>query len=525
MDVYNKIVSFFTTPKPVEQEVKTPTPKAHVNWVEYPINDSIFDGEKNFGELGAPVNYIPDYAVLSARSWKLYTDNTMVRLIINSRIDWIIGQGLTLSAQPMEDVIKRAGYDFDKEEFETEIEPRLKLYTNTIESVYNRNCNFKKIERLAELHASVGGDCLLIFRTGKYGATVQLIDGRSIRTPMDAIAAAEENGNKIIHGVEINGSTGEHLAYYVFKNDHEYERIERFGKKTGRLQAVMKYGTEWRIDSVRGMPFVSVMAEKMQKVDRYEEAAVGAEEERVNVPYVFVHDKNSAGYGVQTQHLMNTIDADSSNPDANGTTIEEATKATVKTSNKEPIDLPIGVTMETLDVKKEAFNPEFIDTIFIYACAVCKMPYELVLMKYVNSFSSSRMATQSLLHLLLVQRKESADVLNKPFYNLQLEYEILTNKVKADGFLQAIISDDLILKEAYTNAQFIGVTVPQADPLKEVISETTKLENNLTDYESAIEALNGKDFVSTVTKKANQIKRLEELGLNDQEEQSQNNTE
>ena len=95
--------------------------------------------------------------------------------------------------------------------------------------------------------------------------------------------AAEDRGNEIVHGVEVEPS-GKHYAYYVINTDNTYTQILAYGKNTGKLQAYLIYGSEHRIDSVRGMPMLSAVLEKIKKLDRYNEAIVAGAEESAKVP-------------------------------------------------------------------------------------------------------------------------------------------------------------------------------------------------------------------------------------------------
>ena len=47
----------------------------------YPIYTKIFDGEKTQGELGAPLNYVPDYTGLAFRSWQAYIESDIAGII------------------------------------------------------------------------------------------------------------------------------------------------------------------------------------------------------------------------------------------------------------------------------------------------------------------------------------------------------------------------------------------------------------------------------------------------------------
>ena len=73
----------------------------------YPIYTKVFDGEKTQGELGAPVNYVPDYTALAFRSWQAYVTSDIAQIIVNSFLNWVIGSGLKLQSEPVKSVINK----------------------------------------------------------------------------------------------------------------------------------------------------------------------------------------------------------------------------------------------------------------------------------------------------------------------------------------------------------------------------------------------------------------------------------
>ena len=476
---------------------------------EYNIYETVFDGEKTQGELGRPLSYLPDYNALSFRSWQAYTESDLAQIIIKSKINWVIGSGLKLQAEPIAGVIDDEGFNFDKTVFIKKIEERFRLFAKTNESTFSQMENYNKSQRTAYMNAIIGGDVLCIDMLVNGLPAKRMIDGIFVTQPgMDEIEAARVRKNEIIHGVEINANKT-HIAFYVLNKDGEFTRIEARGKTTGRLQAYLLYGTEYRIDSVRGMPLLSAVLEKMKKLDRYNEAIVAGTEESAKIPWVWVHDQFSDG----TNPDIAKVTARMSGEEApSGIDIVDMTAQTTvikRTFEKEPINAPIGTKLEKVPGGMEVNQEVFVTGNFIYICAAMEIPYEVALMKYVNSFSSSRMASQSFLKLLLIARTSFNDAYNKPFYNLFLDSQILSGKVQADGYLSAINKKDIILIEAYRNCRFTGPGVPQADPGREVKAVIDSINANLLSHESAMERLDsGDDFETTVDKLAEERKNI-----------------
>ena len=166
---------------------------------------------------------------------------------------------------------------------------------------------------------------------------------------------------------------------------------------------------------------------------------------------------------------------------------------------------------------------DFLEANLIYISASMCLPYEVVTMMFRNSFSASRMATQSFQHILNVERESGmCGEYYKPIYEQMLELEILNGNIPAGGYLEALFEKkDPVLIEAYKQCRFIGVNVPSADPSKEVKAEALKLENRLTTYSKATENTGGGDALANFEKLKEELAIVNKL--NPKEENKKEN--
>ncbi len=495
-----------------KEELPTDSPhKMAMNKIYYNTLIQNWDGEKNVGELGSPIHYIHNHESLSVRSWQTYAESDVAKILVTASVEWIIGKGLNLQSEPIKEIIESEGYTLD-ENFTFNVENRFRLLTKTKRCSHNRRMTLGQLARQAYKHAIIGGDCVVIFRFDGY-PTVEIVDGRHVKNPGPPYEQAAKNrGNKIKYGVEITPS-GEHYAYYIQKCDREYEQVLCRGENTDRVTASMIYGDEYRVDSVRGIPIYSTSIEKMKKMDRYIEAMVGGAEERAKVPYFFFHNHFSEGENPMWDQMNQAYNA----AQATGTGVgkedlvqdlDQLGAYIALSSGKEPYNLPIGVDLKAIQSTQELNLPEFVDSLFIYTCASIGMPYEIALMKFVNSYSASRMASQSWQTIMENKREAFSSDFYQPYYELFMYTQILDNKINAEGYLAALREDDVILQGAYNNARFIGKNVPQADPSKEVKAEVLKLQHNLTNFDKSSEALGTGDFVANVKSMAKQYQMI-----------------
>lgn len=475
---------------------------------EYIPQESTWDGEKTQGELGAPIEYDMSYSTLAARSWQLYAESEIAKILIETQVEWIIGSGLKLQAIPVRNIIGENDNWIDN--FKQTIESRFRLHCKTFESTYSKNENVHMLARKAFKSSIVGGDCLVIIRVEKGIVNMQVVDGRHIMNPFDTEEheKAKNRGNQIVHGVEIN-KRKEHVAFHIMEKDGKTKRVPARGSKTGRLQALMIYGDEYRVDEVRGMPIYSASMEKMKKIDRYVEAMVGGAEERAKIPYYFFKNHFSDDEPMLTAGIKQARNMGEPN-EPSAVDYEEAARKVSMSTGKTVHDLPIGVDLKSLESTVELRLKEFTETNFIYICASVGLPYEVALMKYENSFSASRMASQSFMQIMMNKREIFNAKFYKPYYDVFMEIEILSSRVVADGYIKTLLNEDRLMKEAYHNAKFVGAGVPQADPSKEVKASILKIQNYLSTIDKETELLNGGDFDTNIEEYARETQKIEE---------------
>ena len=144
---------------------------------------SVFDGEKTPGEIGLAKNYVLDHDTLRARGWQFYLDSEITQTVINRFVTWVVGKGLKLEAEPIEEILESEGIKLDFNQFSKAIESRFKVYSNSRVSDHAGLSNIHKNAVEAYKNAIVSGDCLTILRIKNGNVTTEIIDGVHIVTP------------------------------------------------------------------------------------------------------------------------------------------------------------------------------------------------------------------------------------------------------------------------------------------------------------------------------------------------------
>lgn len=488
-----------------------------------PIIEDIFDGEKTPGEMGAVYDTLPDHVRLRLRAYDMQLKTDLINIITGKFFKWTIGNGLKHQAEPNTVVLELCGIKLTPEEintFKRSSEALFDVYADSKYSDYNRKDWFHDKASEAFKTAFLGGDCLAVVRVDEYGPNIQIIDGQNVSDPFDE--TGKEEGNTIKHGIELN-KKGQHVAFWVAVDTDnkiaEHTRIKA-ENSNGNLMAWMIYGSKARIDHHRGVPVITSILEKVAKLDRYVEASVSKAEQTANVVYAFEHNNDSTGENILAQSLTSKKtngDTEETAYEKNGRSanmLRQSTSGTV-------MNLTPGSKLSSLSNPGETSFNEFFRAIFVCLCASVDIPEEVALQKYEQNYSSSRAAINGWEHILDIYRQKFAKKSYQPFYRVWLEYQILTEKIKAPGFLEAQLNGDFMAVEAYFGARFTGKKMPHIDPSKEAKAIRTLLGNDTTaliSYEQATEAMGQGDWDSNFKKHLEETKIIPIIKEDDTEQ-------
>lgn len=493
-----------------------------------------FNGEKNPGAAGPMIDYKPQYFELRVRSWQAMLESDIAQIGMNKLITWVIGKGLKLQSEPVKYVLDEEGIKFDKSKFTKSFESRFHLWKKSKTVDYSCLKNLDELCTEAERNAVIGGDVLVVLRVIKGELKIQLIDGQNVQSPYygsEWFPQNLPNGHSLIDGVEINDKR-EHVAYWVkvyavdakFDNLYKYkfERIPAKGSKTNTTMAYLYYGSQYRINNVRGIPLIAACFEKLNNLDLYSAATLKQAQEAAKVDYQVVHDKDSspatpwAGAAALGQNVFNNENTNSKLPVTDdGVTLGKTTHITgIGTAwNNSP-----GSKVETLENKNPLYFKDFYETHTDIFFAVLQIPPNVAMGKYNDSFSASRAAIKDWEHVLMVKRENHYNGFLKPIVSLFLDLQVLQNKIQAPGYVTARAQGNTIVIDCYKNCRFVGANVPHIDPLKEVNAARELLGKAfeyvpLNDVESVTESLGCGDSSENIEQGAAELTIAEGLGL------------
>lgn len=227
------------------------------------------DGSKFQGGISWTNLLLTDYWTLRQRSAELFETNMYARGIVRRLVTNIINVGLHLEATPEEQIL---GYKEDELADWSELtENRFGLWANNAKLCDQVEQNtFGSIQALIMQEALVVGDVLVMLRQDQRTGLprLQLTNGALVQTPF---GVEGRTSNKVVHGVELD-SVGRQIAYWVMQPDGTSKRLPAFGEKSGRRLAWLVYGTDKRMDQVRGKPLLALAIQSLKEIDSFRDS-------------------------------------------------------------------------------------------------------------------------------------------------------------------------------------------------------------------------------------------------------------
>ena len=409
----------------------------------------------------------------------------------------VIGAGLSLKPKIDAEGLKIT--EAQAEKLEKEILREWNLWADSTDCDAARMSNFYELQQLAFLNWITSGDVLTLLPVWKregsvYDLRVNMIEADRCFTPPNKTVP----DGKIVDGVERN-KKGEVVAYHIAKNhplgrkgyDRECDRVEAYGKKTGRRNVLHLMNRE-RIGQVRGVPLLAPVVEALKQLGRYTDAELVA---AVISGYltVFIEKEDAAdgrpvGEAIPDEALVDAGDQNS---------IEMAPGAIVDLNPGEK------ASAVTPGRPNGGFDG-FVTAISKQIGAALELPPELLMKQFTSNYSASRGALLEAWKTFDMYRDWMASGFCQPIYEEWLCEAVAKGRVRAPGFFA-----DPAIRKCYTNAEWYGPSRGQIDPKKEVEAAQLRVEYGLSTATKESMELTGTDFRDNMKqiKKENAMKR------------------
>lgn len=454
-------------------------------------SSSIFDGSKFFGGLDSPQPVWTDYWSLRLHSAKLFKENLYARGLIRRLVTNEIATGLSLEAIPNELILNIPNFDEDKKnDWSEKVESLFQIWANTPELCdYRQKNTFGALQRTARVEALVSGDVLVVLRQSQktHLPSIQLIPGHRIQTPV----GQPRKGNKIIHGVELDGR-GRQVAFWILQDDNTSKRLPAFGERSGRRIAWLNYGTDKRLDDVRGEPILSLVMQSLKEIDRYRDSVQRKAVINSILAMYIKKTQDKPGVRPVTGGATRRASVDLANP--NGTTREFNIAKQIPGLVYEELQTgeePVGFGSAGTDLNFGIFEAAIVNA-FAWANEI---PPEVLTLAFQNNYSASRGAVNEFKIYLDKSRSERADELDKPIYVEWLVSEVLMDRIQAPGLLEAWRDPSQYdIFGAWTASDWAGAIKPNIDLKKEVAAYTAMTGAGFITRSRAARELTGMKF-------------------------------
>jgi capsid protein len=484
-------------PLPVSVDNLKPSAYAGQNYSS-PWENSLFDGGKFAGGFGTTQIQDVDYWTLRARSSQLFNENLYARGIVRRLVTNEINTGLMPEACPDEAVIGVP-------------EESLNDWTESTETrfgLWGKNsdvCDFKKkltwgaLQRAARMEALVSGDVLVVVRQSSQTKLpmVQLISGSKVRTPLGGSGNIRK-GHKIIHGVEVD-SLGRVAAHWIKQDDGNSKRIPAFGETTGRKISWLIYGTDKRLDELRGQPLLAIVMQSLKEIDRYRDSTQRKAVNNSMLAMFIRKGEDKMGTlpitgGAVRRGQVTTVGQDGTPRTFNqASQIPGAVIQELQTGEE-----PVLLGGQGTDVNFGTFEESIIQAV---AWAL-EIPPEILRLSFSNNYSASQAAINEFKIAINRTWGDFGETFCSPIYIEWMIGETLLQNIKAPGFLQAWRNPtEYAVFGAWTATDWYGSIKPSTDMLKQ--AKGSKI---LTDEGWSTNAREAR--ITTGTKFSKNIKRL-----------------
>jgi capsid protein len=266
--------------------------------------------------------------------------------------------------------------------------------------------------------------------------------------------------------------------------------------------------------------------EKVSKLDRYSEAAVGKAEQAAKIAYAFEHLEYSTGENPLSDVVSNKRFRGISTPSESASSqvlADGLANRIMETTSNQAWNLPNGVSLKSFGTDIETEFGAFYKAVFEAICSAAGIPPEVAMQSFNSNYSASRAALNIWAFNIDILRKKFADDFYIPFYSFWLEWEILNNKIDAPGYLEAAKTDNFMVIDSYTQCRFTGKNMPHIDPLKEVNAVRAMLGKD--DNVALISREQATEYINAGNWNDNYLKNLEEEKIIEEDDTTNDNTE
>ena len=435
--------------------------------------------------------------ILMSRAREMYKGNSLGLGAIRKIRTNVVGPGLKLKSVIDDEILGISPEE--KEKLEKRIEKVWRMWAESTECDSTRFNNFYQLQSLVFITSLIDGECFVLLpyrkRIGElFELKVQLVESERCCNPM-----FYDSDKNIANGIEIN-SFGEVEAYwfandlYNYKEPTKWQRVEAFGKKTGRKNVLVVMEKE-RIGQRRGIPLLAPVMEDILQINRYTKAELMA---AVISAYFTVFIENNLeeteGYGLGEEPIEENSQVDRKPYNYElGPGAIEGQKATIA-DPKRP---------------NTAFEG-FVKAMAMQIGTALELPHDVLLSLFNSSYSASRAALLEAWKMYKMRRNWFIYDFCTPVFEEWMDEAVAKGYINAPGYFE-----NHLIRKAYLGCEWYGPTQGQLDPLKEVTAAKIKVEQGFSTRTKEAAEMNGTNYMDNMKQIKMEEKEREEVFPNE----------
>lgn len=444
------------------------TPNAHYNVFSYE-----YDADDDIKEIED----------LRATAREYYNNNGYYEAIIECATDHVIGSGIIPKA-----TIKKSQTNISEDrikEIEKQIDTYFYSWANSNICDISAKDNFYLMQRLAYSNFKIDGDSFALLPLTQINTNkilqVQLIDAQDVNSSnIDFIAGIKVSENRLP------------LVYSIQLSDGSHKEVRAFSK--GKRNVLHTFRRK-RPKQVRGIPFLNSVTRDLAYIDSYMKSELNASK------------LASLFFGSITTDAKNPVFGEQdllSNPGEQKQTVKNTVKENSITQLK---------TGEKLDIhnmgRDNANFDKFVMTHLEKIAAKTRIPYEILMAKFVSSYSASRAAMLQMMKFTKPERMLFINSFCKPIRDQVITWGVLNGDLVIPEFFEN--------RTAILNCMWIGEPMGSVDPGKDVKANKEAIDARLKTYEMATTELGNGDFESNIQilgEELQQVTKINQITMN-----------
>lgn len=435
---------------------------------------------------------------LQDRNTKAASETAIGSMIINTLVEFVVGQGLEAQSSPENSVLNWT--EEQRSAFMAQAESFFRMYAGSTRIDHYKKANFYQQQRIALRCGLVDGDFLLrrSYRSGHYDYEpyFQLLSGRWVRNPYGEVdskiltggvefdRAGREIGYRIAETLEDLQDSFQSYPVYKYNPRSKFEEynLVRFGIREA--------------NQVRGIPVLTPVLEDIFELESFK----GAYKVKAAVQALFTgiitSEKDAPAPGVSTietiRNLQEIKHEDRENPDALPHEVND-----VALGSGNVIQLNPGEKFDMAESKVPATDyAKFVETELSHIAAGVGdggVAYEMILQKYSNNYSASRATIAGQEKKFRTMRDDLAAGFCTPIWDQVIDYGIRMGYIEAPGY----IDGDWRYKQAVLAVTWLGQSPINISPKDEVEAHILAINAGIETREQACRELFQSDYEET----------------------------